>query len=273
MNKLLYILLAACCIFSCRPVKKVERITKAINEKDTAQTIVITPEVKKVDSFAIVKNIISDLERNRITFKTFYAKVKIDYQGKESGDQATAYIHIQKDSLIWVSLVGALGIEGVRLLITKDSVKVMNKLKKTVEFRSSNYLQELIDVPVDFFGMQDAIIGNPVFIDSNIVYYKAQENELLVMMAGNIFRHLISLENSNLRIVHSKLDYADPMRNITCDITYNGYQKIGNRNFSAERKITISEKSKLDVDLEFKQVNFDQPIDFPFNIPKNYKRK
>ena len=37
------------------------------------------------------------------------------------------------------------------------------------------------------------------------------------------------------------------------------------------RNNSLSEKTKLDVLLDFKQVEFDKALSFPFSIPKNYK--
>lgn len=271
MKNWLYIILIAIAA-GCRPAKKLQGIEKAITQKDTSAALITVP-APTVDSFSIVEKIIGDLNKQRLEFKTFYAKVKIDYEGKESSDQATAFIRMQKDSVIWISLVGALGIEGARLLITADSVKLINKLQKTVKYDRISYLEELAEVPVDFFGLQDMIIGNPVFTDTSIVSYKETGGDLMVLMTGNIFKHLITLNIPDLRIKHSKLDDADVVRNRTCDITYDEYKLIEGRMFSTKRRITIAEKSKLDINLEFKQVNFDQPLDFPFNIPKNYKRR
>ena len=115
MRKAAYYILIAALITSCRPSKKVQRIQDAISKKDTVQATIVKPLEEAVDSFSIVKSIIGNLNKQRVDFKTFSAKIKVDYQGKESGDQnATAYIRILKDSIIWISLTGALGIEGVR---------------------------------------------------------------------------------------------------------------------------------------------------------------
>ncbi len=259
-------------IASCRPAKKVQHIEEAISKKDTSTRVIVNPE-KVVDSLALVKNIIADITKKRIDFTTFTGKVKIEYEGKENSDQATAYVRMQKDSLIWVSLTGALGIEGIRVLINKDSVKLMNKLQKTVQYRSIAYLQELTEVPFDFYALQDMIIGNPVFLDSNIVSYQSNGKELLVLMVGNVFKHLITLQNNDFKVLHSKLDDIDATRNRTCDITYDGYENAGDFNFSTKRKITVAEKAKLDINLDFKSYNFNKPQDYPFNIPKNYKRR
>ena len=270
MKTIAFIIIVIVAVAGCRPAKKMQHIEKAISKKDTSERVIIKPE-EPIDSNVLVKNIIGNLTKQRIDFTTFTAKVKIDYEGKENSDQATAYIRMQKDSLIWISLTGALGIEGMRVLIDKDSVKLMNKLKKIVQYRSIAYLQELTEVPFDFYALQDVIVGNPVFLDSNIVSYQSTGKELLVLMVGNVFKHLITLENNNFKVLHSKLDDIDATRNRTCDITYDGYENEGNFNFSTKRKITVAEKSKLDINLDFKSFIFNKPQDYPFNIPKNYK--
>ncbi len=274
MKKAVYFILMITLIASCRPSKKVQRINDAITKRDTTEAVIVKPVEEKIDSFSIVKNIISNLNKHKVDFNTFSAKIKVDYQGKENGDQnATAYIRIQKDSIIWISLTGALGIEGVRLEIFKDSFRLMNKLEKTYQTKSIANMQELTKVPFDFYSLQDIIIGNPVFTDSNIVSYTATENELLILMVGDVFKHLISLENKNFRVLHSKLDDIDPLRNRTCDITYDDYENAGDFYFSTKRRITVAEKSKLDIDIQFKDYSFNKLQDYPFSIPKNYKHR
>jgi hypothetical protein len=81
------------------------------------------------------------------------------------------------------------------------------------------------------------------------------------------------VDTSNNAITHSKLDDVDALRNRTCDITLDNYLPIQSRLFSHLREITVTEKSKMDIKLEFKQVVFDEPQSFPFTIPKNYQLK
>ncbi len=91
-------------------------------------------------------------------------------------------------------------------------------------------------------------------------------------MSGQIFKHLVTLDNTEYKLLHSKLDDADASRNRTCDITLSNYDNAAGVPFATYRKISVAERSKLDVYLDFKQYSFNQPITFPFSIPKNYKR-
>jgi len=260
---------------ACRPTKKVQRLGNVITTKDTASAVIVThpPETNVVDSAALIRNIVHTLDSQRINFKTFSAKVKMDYDGSEGNGQATVFLRMQKDSIIWLSLTGALGIEGYRVIITKDSVKLMNKLDKVVQFRSIQYLNDLTHVPVNFYDMQNILIGNPIYLDSNIVSYKYSDDYLSILMSGSVFKNLLTLDKNTLLMLHSKLDDIDPNKNRTADITFGNYEKVSNSHFSTVRRISVAEKAKLDIDLEFKQYNFDQPLTFPFNIPKSYKRR
>ena len=262
-------------MFACRPAKKVQKIQAAIFKVDTSSVSgVPRRDTKAVDAALSFREVYRKVLKNKIDFKTFNAKVRVEYGGKQAGDEATAYVRLEKDKVIWLSLRGALGIEGFRVLVTKDSVKVMNLLKKDVQLRSIEYLQEITELPFDFTTLQDLIIGNPVFTDSNIASYRTNaNNELLVLMTGKLFKHLVTLDNKDFKLLHSKLDDIDVVRNRTCDITFSDYQTKGGVAFSTKRRISVVEKSKLDINLDFKQYAFNEPTTFPFAIPKNFKRR
>ncbi len=242
--------------------------------RDTTQKKVVVKEVPAVDSAAIVKGILDKVNAARISFSTFSAKVKVDYEGPEDNYQFSSNIKIWKDSIINIKIYT--GITGVlfEAQISKDSVTLLTYKKKTVQYRSISYLQEVTEIPFDFKTLQDLIIGNPVFMSNNLVSYKTSESQLLVLVLGNIFKHLLTLDpNKNYVLTHSKLDDVNTERNRTCDITFDNYEQSGSFMFAKERKITVAEKSKLDVSLKFKEYAFDQPLQSTFTVPKNYKKK
>ena len=262
--------------FSCKTVKKTQGIQEAITKKDTAITIVIK-ESPKIDSAAIVKDILSKVVKSKIDFNTFNAKIKVSYEGPAKSDNYTVYLSMQKDSIILIKVTGTLlGFRGLGLQakIKKDSVIVVQYAgEQSVMNRSISYLQEVTQIPFDFSTLQDIIMGNPVFLDSNVVSYKAGSSQLLVLMVGNLFKHLLTLDNTNYTILHSKLDDVNLQRNRTCDITLSIYQPLGTKQFATYRKISVSEKSKLDIYLDFKEFTLNEPLKYTFDIPKKFKRK
>lgn len=271
-----YFILITLAVTSCKTVKKTQVIQEAITRKDTAQTIVIK-ETPKVDSAAIVKDILSKVERSKIDFNTFNAKVKVSYDGPENSDTYTVYLSMKKDSVILIKVTGTvLGIRGLGLQakITQDSVVVVQYAgEQSVKYRSISYLQEVTQIPFDFSTLQDLLIGNPIFIDGDVISYRASANHLLVLLVGNLFKHLLTLDNKDFTVLHSKLDDVDIQRNRTCDITFSNYQTLGNYRFATYRSISIAEKSKLDIYLDFKEFNLNEPLKYNFEVPKKFKRK
>jgi len=256
----------------CRSTKKIQ---KAISNshQDTTKAGIATDD-PKADSIRFIENIFSRVRRNTINFKTFSAKIKVNYEGSDGkAYEFTAFLRMLKDSVIWVRGDAILGIEAFRVLITRDSVKILDKLDKSILFRSVNYLQDVAKVPLNFKTLQDLLVGNPIYLDSNVVYYREEQAGISLVSVGDLFKNYLTLNRNDYTLKHVKLDDVDEMRSRTCDLTYRDYEPRDSIHFSTYRKISLAEKSKLDIEISFKQFNFNEALSYPFPIPKNYKRK
>src|SRR5690606_14821280 len=65
---------------------------------------------------------------NEINFNYLSGKAKINYADKNTDVNAALNIRVKKDSVIWLSLTVALGIEASRCLITKDSLFMLDRI-------------------------------------------------------------------------------------------------------------------------------------------------
>ncbi len=99
----------------------------------------------------------------------------------------------------------------------------------------------------------------------------SQDNTVSLLSIGDWFKNLITVNENDKNIQHSKLDDVDVNRNRTCDLTYSDYENKKGVNFSTNRKITVAEKSKLDIRLDFKQYDFNETLSFPFPFLKIIK--
>jgi len=267
---LLVLIMVVAVLSGCRSTRKIQTV---ITKKDTVPVITVTDA--RADSIRFIREVYDKVMDNRLDYRTFSAKVKVDFVGSDGKkSDFNAFIRMKKDSVLWLTINAAFGIEGFRVLVTPDSVKVMNKLDKVVQFRSVEYLREVTGIPLSFAELQDLLVGNPIYLDSNIVSYKKDDRTVSLISVGDLFKHLLTVVNSEDYVLqHSKLDDIDPIRARTADIRYGGYENKNNIRFSTVRNITVSEKKKLDIELQFKQWEFNADLSFPFNIPRNYKRQ
>jgi hypothetical protein len=227
----------------------------------------------RADSIAFIREQYRGLQQNRIDFTSFSAKIDVDYRDKDNKKfDVNAHLRMRKDSIIWVSVTAILGIEGIRACITEDSVHILDKQNKVYISRSVSYLQEMTALPLDLYSLQDLLIGNPVFLDSNIVSYNKSQSSISLLSIGDFFKNLLTISAKDRQLESSKLDDLDELRNRTCQLTYTNYENKKGVPFSTRRTINVSEKNKLDIRLDFKQYEFNETLSFPFSIPKNYKR-
>ena len=244
-----------------------------MTKKDTA--ITATASSGNDDSTKVIESIMSGIKKNYIDFKTFSAKIKVDYsdnRGKQP--DVNAFVRIQKDSLIWISINATfLNIEAFRILISKDSIWILNKLEKEIESHSLDYLESVAHIPLDFKTLQDLIVGNPIFLGKQVVAYRKTENRVLISTIDEHFKNLLTLSLNDNLVERSKLDDLNVALNRTGDLTYFDYENKTGTFFSTLREITVAEKTKVDIMLNFKQYDFNNQLSFPFSIPKNYKRK
>jgi hypothetical protein len=101
------------------------------------------------------------------------------------------------------------------------------------------------------------------------------ENRILLSTINEQFKHLLTLSGKEKTLVHSKLDDINFNRNRTADITYGDFINYNDSlsiSFSTSREIILSEKNKLDIQLNFKQFEFNKEVQISFTIPKNYKK-
>ena len=275
MKHFFSVLFALVLLLAFSACKSTKTIQQAMVKKDT----VAVPEVpaEKLptheDTMRMVNDVLNNVQQKYIDFRTFSAKIKVDYSNSKGRQpDFVANIRMLKDSLIWVSLGNDIGIEGIRVLISKDSIKILDKLANTYQVRPLSHIQELSQIPFSFADLQNLLIGNPIFFNKDsITTYTNNANGYTLLSYASLFKNLLSI-GSDYSIQKSKLDDNDPALNRTCDLIYNNYETKTGVNFSTQRQITILQQTKLDVELKFKDYKFNEEMTYPFAIPKKFKR-
>jgi len=272
MNRLFILfLLGTCFIYSCRSTRKIQ--TAIATKKDTTTAPEVVVDHSHEDSMAFISENYRTVLNNHIDFTTFSAKIDVNYEDADGKKyDVNAHLRMYKDSVIWVSITAILGIEGLRAYITADSVKLLDKQNKVYIARSVSYLQEVTELPLDLHSLQELLIGNPVFLDSNILSYNKTAGSISFQSNGAFFKNLFTIGETDKLVQSSKLDDLDEQRSRTCYLTYYDYENKKGINFPTKREINVSEKKKLDIKLNFKQYDFNETLSFPFSIPKNYSR-
>jgi len=90
------------------------------------------------------KHLLEKLKANEFQCKTLSIKSSVYINIGGNSNSFKAYLRLRKDSTIWVSITSILGIEMSRILITRDSVWLMNRPESTYFVGNFDYLSSFL---------------------------------------------------------------------------------------------------------------------------------
>ena len=115
---------------------------------------------EKLEHFS-AKELIEQLDKNEFRFKSISTKVEIEFIDEKS-TSFKAHLRVQKDSVIWISITPLFGIEMARVMITQDSVMLMNRVKAEYFKGDFAYINKMFNVELDFEMLQALLVGNSI---------------------------------------------------------------------------------------------------------------
>lgn len=200
----------------------------------------------------------------------FSSKINLDFNNSENKVNASAHIRMYKDSLIWIS-AGMFGIEGMRILITKDSIAIMDKLKSKVTILKNGDLGSFSDIPLSVTQIQNLILARPVYALS---LYKIISNDSVKLKieyshpkftAGHCYNKSFLTIDSTLVKDKTTPNYAKA--------SYSGFQVVEGHNFPYKTEVIVTGgKNNSEIKLEHSDVDFTTVLTFPFKIPSSYEK-
>jgi hypothetical protein len=128
-------------------------------ENQAASAVDTTSDRCKLD-FKNAKALTKYIKENELTYTWMYAKANVEsvIDGKE--ESFDIKVRIRKDSAMLVSIQYLLGIEVAKVLITRDSVKMVVYPKKQYFKGDFNYINDLLHADLDFDLLQAVLFGN-----------------------------------------------------------------------------------------------------------------
>ncbi len=223
----------------------------------------------RLDATLSAKTIIRSHYQNTLRFKTLRGKMKIDYSDGETSQGLSVSVRIEKDTAIWLS--APLGM--VKVYITPQRVSFYNKLENEYFDGNFEYLSNLLGTDLDFNKVQNLLLGQAM-VDMRLNKYDVSiTGENYALKPKNtieLFKILFEIEPKNFKMASQII--SQPSKNRLLDINYKNYQKINKWILPYQIIIVASEGTKRNtIEIEYRNMEFDEPVSFPYKIPKGFK--
>jgi hypothetical protein len=229
----------------------------------------------------------NQMQNNEFDYKALSLKFSAEVEMNGQSSSFSGNIYIVKDSLMWIS-IQKFGLEAIRLLITADSAKMMNRINKTYFVGDFNKINELFKTDFDYDILQSVLTGNDVSYYEGNVFKAGIDNKLyhLSTMGRKKLQKFVKsekeysmvliedmwLDPNTFKIVKTTLKEikTQEKRNLQC--SYSDFLLLDNKYFPQKITFKITDEKKIKGVISFTRISPDKTESFPFNIPISYTK-
>ncbi|RXP64455.1 DUF4292 domain-containing protein [Lutibacter sp. HS1-25] len=219
------------------------------------------------------KKLINDHYAHAFDKKTLSANINAKYADTKASVSINIKLRLEKDKTIWMSAT-KMGFPIAKILITPKSVQYYEKLERTYFDGDFSLLSKWLGTELDFKKVQDLLVGQAVLNLKDEKYdVKISNNsyELRPRHANDLFAILFFMNRENYKL--DKQEIRNPKKAQMLDISYPSYTEIEGEQFPKNIDIEVIDIDKKTlVNIEYKSVEFNNKLTFPFEIPSGYKK-
>lgn len=244
---------------------------------------------KCILDFKNAKTLTTNLKAKELKFDRINAKLSASAIIDSSDNSFSITLRMKRDSIIWMSL-SKLGIEGARVLITKDSVWFIKRPLGDEEGKffigDYTYMSKLLNTELDFEMLQSLLVGN------SVTFY--DEDEKIKPGIDNCHYTLGTVRKFKIRKAERGKELREPAQSIyltpetfkisrilfyefnperSFDAHYGEFAFVDSSQlFPYRMNYTIKAQKNVNIDFKFNKVTLNEEQSFPFKIPDNYEQ-
>lgn len=236
-----------------------------IKNSETEKTSVSAEELLK-------QSLLSKIPNANFNFNYLQAKAKVQANVKDKDYNLNFNIRIQKDEKIWISVNAIASIEVARILINKDSVRIIDRINNQYLVKDYDFLSDMLNTKVSYEMIQNLMIGNsPILMNNESLTLKQDDlNYVLIAKSDESFSNFAFRKTDTKLAEFSLEENTEAKRNIK--VQYNDYRLIEEANFPfLINSIASSQKESLKLNVQYTKVEKLNSLEFPFNVPKRFE--
>jgi len=246
-------------------VHKPDTTVKTTDTTKSANTPGVKPE-----AIHLTAQQLSAIQAKQVDFMTFSAKAKAKLNIDGTTNDVTLNIRIKKNQMIWVSVTALLGLEGARVLVTPDSIKIINRLDATYLKKPFSYVNQYAGSQVNYQALEALVMGNTwpgLVSDSSAIENNAAGLALTGTLQDLVYKLIIG---PDMRLAKTTM-YSRGIVARDLAVDDNGTIQVADRILPAQISISATSiKSKINISLNYTKVDFNTNLEFPFTVPARY---
>ena len=209
------------------------------------------------------------VKASNITYNTIAIRGKGKFQSDKNKLNFAFKIHGEKGKMIWAS-IAAMGVEAARIVITKDSLKMIDRVKNKYLLAPISDFEKKIGVKFTLDMLEDLLVGN-AHVTNTKTDFKEDGKFTWMMYVLETVDLKYQLDKKTLKPV--AIHGTEIIKNNVFDVNYSKFTPVEKFNVPFLTKSVIQSDGKEQrFELTYSRVELNKDdLVFSFTIPQDYE--
>jgi len=208
---------------------------------------------------------------NELDAEWLSAHAKIKAKDTKQTQSFNADIRMKKDSIFWINIYPPfLKVSVAQALITKDSIKLLDRIHKKYYVKNISYLEEVVNYPLDFNSLQELILGNNMTVFNETTTLNNADNSCCLNTKEQSLDMALHIDNEAFTI--KEMCVADSTKNQSISVKMSNYKDLNDKQFAHRRVIDVKTPDVYHAEIDFSKIKINEPLSFPFKASRKYEK-
>ena len=215
-----------------------------------------------------ISEIIKNSRKTDFTYENLRNRVKVEFDNGRVTQNIILSFRAIEDEVLWLS--ASMIVPIAKILMTNERFVFYEKFQKNYVDEDLSQLSKLLNLknPVNF--LQNVLFGSPVIDINKVKWEKIQNSNYYVLQSSKEIQTTLFINPKTFQLEQQRI-YI-PLLSSLVTFNYRNYKNIDGKTVPSDVLISYIKGNQITkINLEYSQFDFPENLNFPMEIPSDYK--
>ena len=231
----------------------------------TKKVIVSDQPLAEIEISEIIKN----SRKTDFTFENLRNRVKVEFDNGRLTQNIILSLRAEEDEVLWMS--ASMIVPIAKILMSNERFVFYEKFQKTYIDEDLSKVLKLLNLKSPVKLLQNILYGRPVIDINKVKWDRIQNSNYYVLQSSQEIQTTLFINPKTFQLEQQRIFI--PLLSSLITFNYRNYKNVDGKSVPSQVLISYIKGSRITrINLEYSQFDFPENLNFPMEIPSDYKR-
>ena len=216
-----------------------------------------------------ISEIIKNSRKTDFTYENLRNRVKVEFDNGRLTQNIILSFRAVEDEVIWMS--ASMIVPIAKILMTNERFVFYEKFQKNYIDEELSQVSKLLNLKSPVNLLQNILFGSPVIDINKGKWDRIQNSNYYVLKSSKGIQTTLFINPKTFQLEQQRIFI--PLLSSLVTFNYRNYKNINGKTVPSEVLISYIKGNQITrINLEYSQFDFPENLNFPMEIPSDYKR-